>query len=84
MTDTTRIKFVALAQKRMNRAIKAIRAVGDLGGRKGVLSKNDAEKIKEALSIEVENTFDRLDAGLKDEPDFRLGPMIAVGEEIGE
>lgn len=72
MNDATRTKFVDLAQKRMNKAIKAIRAVGELGGRKGVLGGNDVKEIVERLTAETQAARDRLLAGLDIEPNFKL------------
>jgi hypothetical protein len=72
MTDP-RTAFVDLAQKRMNRAIKAIRAVGELGNRKAAIAGNDVKQIVERLTTEVHATGDRLAAGLDIQPDFRLG-----------
>lgn len=78
MNDTTRTKFVTLAQKRMNRAIKAIREVGKLGNQKRALSGSDISQINAKLLIEVEAAQGRLLAGLDIQPDFRLG---TAGEE---
>lgn len=71
-----RNKFVALAQKRMNKAIKAIRAVGQLDRKRSAYDEADAHDMAATLEVEIATIRGRLLAGM--EPDFRLD---AQGEE---
>jgi hypothetical protein len=70
---STCAKFVELAQARMNRAIKAIRLIGKLDGRRGYYDQNDLSLMAQTLDDEIKAMGDRLETGLEGEPDFRLG-----------
>jgi ABC-type Fe3+-hydroxamate transport system substrate-binding protein len=59
----SRIKFVELAEKRVSRAIKDIRLVGNLSNRSNYsYTQDDARKIIKALRDEVEVLKARFDA----------------------
>jgi hypothetical protein len=74
VNDTIGTKFVALAQKRMNHAIKSIRQIGKLDNRGHEYSRDDVETMFSALANEVQAMRERLLTGAQGEPDFRLGP----------
>jgi len=58
-----RIKFVELAEKRVSRAIKDIRLVGNLSNRSNYsYTQDDARKIIKALRDEVETLKARFEA----------------------
>lgn len=69
-----RLKFVELATKRVNRAIKDIRLIGNLSNRSAYeFAEDDARKIAKALQKEVELLKQRF-SGTADEADqpFKL------------
>jgi len=72
--DTDRRKFVDLATKRVRRAIKDLRLIGNLSNRSNyVYTDEDAKKIYRTLMVELNNMkarFDRKGAG--EEIDFDL------------
>lgn len=74
MAETDREKFVRLANKRVNNAIKAIELVGNLSNRSNYdYSQEDAEKIFLALSKELKACRERFSyAGGKRERKFSL------------
>ena len=60
----SRDKFVELAQKRMVKAIKSIRLVGNLSNKSNYsYSATDAQKIVKALEEEVRNLKKRFESG---------------------
>ena len=69
-----RAKFVQLAQRRTNNAIKAIRVIGKLGNKSAYeYTEEDVKKIAGALSKEIEALRARmLTRGSKDAVDFKL------------
>lgn len=69
-----RAKFVQLAQRRTNNAIKAIRVIGKLGNKSAYeYTEEDVKKIANALSKEIEALRARmLTRGSKDAVDFKL------------
>lgn len=78
-----RAKFAALAEKRMNRAIKAIRAVGELDRKRLLIDYTDAAMMTRALSEECSLACQRLQAAARGEPTFTLErPIVAGGQQI--
>ena len=69
---------MALAQKRMNRAIKAIRAAGQLDRKRGWYIAEDIGAMREKLEAEIKIACGRLALAMEGEPDFKLD---AQGEE---
>ena len=69
-----RAKFVQLAQRRTNNAIRAIRVIGKLGNKSAYeYSEEDVKKIAGALSKEIEALRARmLTRASKDVVDFKL------------
>jgi hypothetical protein len=69
-----RAKFVEIAQRRTNSAIKAIRVIGKLGNKSAYdYTEEDVKKIAGALSKEIEALRARmLTRGSKDVVDFKL------------
>lgn len=57
---TPRGAFIRLARGRMNQALKAIRALGNLAGPNYEYTPADVDKMKTALSSELTSTFRRL------------------------
>jgi hypothetical protein len=74
-----RNKFVALAQKRMNRAIKAIRLLGMLD-RRSEFDAVDVEAMAQTLRREVDDVRGWLMKATQGEPDFQLGAPHDGGE----
>lgn len=74
MTETDREKFVRLANKRVNSAIKAIELIGNLSNRSNYdYTQEDAEKIFLALNKELKMCRERFgNAGGKRETKFSL------------
>jgi len=74
MAETDREKFVRLANKRVNNAIKAIELIGNLSNRSNYdYTQEDAERILLVLSKELKVCRDRfLNAGRKREKKFSL------------
>lgn len=74
MAETDREKFVRLANKRVNNALKAIELIGNLSNRSNYdYSQEDAEKIFLALSKELKACRERFsNAGGKRENTFSL------------
>lgn len=70
----TRDKFVALAEKRVNRAIKDIRLIANLSNRSNYsYTDEDARKIYVALERELKVMKRRFEQRSdSDEPEFRL------------
>jgi len=75
-----RAKFIELAQARMNRAIRAIRLVGQLDRRKAGYDAADVNAMVEALGDELEEMRKRLVMSAEGEPDFQLGAQHEGGE----
>lgn len=71
----SREKFVELAEKRVNRAIKDIRLIGNLSNKTNyIYMPKDAEKIISALEKEVKVLRSRFVSGSDEADDsFRLG-----------
>lgn len=74
MAETDREKFVRLANKRVNNAIKAIELIGNLSNRSNYdYTQEDAEKILIALNKELKACRERfVTAGGKRETKFSL------------
>lgn len=74
MTETDREKFVRLANKRVNSAIKAIELIGNLSNRSNYdYTQGDAEKIFLALNRELKSCRERfINAGGKRDTKFSL------------
>ena len=74
--EADRAKFVELAEKRVRRAIKDIRLIGNLSNRTNYeYTDNDAKKIIKVLQseiVELKARFER--KGDSDEIDFKLEP----------
>lgn len=70
----SRIKFVELAEKRVSKAIKDIRLIGNLSNRSNYsYTQDDARKIVKALRDEVDALKARFDAtGTESKPFFKL------------
>jgi len=63
MKNSARIKFVDLAEKRVNRAIKDIKLIGNLSNKSNYsYSDNDSKKIHLALKKAVEEMKLRFDS----------------------
>lgn len=69
-----REKFISLAEKRVNRAIKDIRLIGNLSNKNNYSYENrDVSKIISALEQEVKTLKIRFSAdGTKGNPEFKL------------
>jgi hypothetical protein len=73
MREEDRKKFVELATKRVNAAIKAIQLVGNLSNRSNYdYTEADVEKIFSALNKELRSCKDRFQATPKGGKSFRL------------
>lgn len=74
MTRDRRAKFVELAEKRVNRAIRQIRLVGNLANRSSYeYTQKDVGKILRALQSELDGVKARFSAGDNGRSgDFRL------------
>lgn len=72
--EKTRQKFVELAEKRVNRAIKDVRLIGNLSNRSAYeYTDEDIRKMFKALQKEIESAKGRFaEGGSKDENEFRL------------
>ena len=72
--DQKRQKFVELAEKRVNKAIKSIRLVGNLSNKHFYsYDDKDVRQILRALEDEISLTRNRFkDVKLKEETEFRL------------
>ena len=74
MESENRKKFVELAEKRVNKAIKAIQLIGNLSNQTNYkYDATDATKIYNALKREIEDVKDRFAKNSKDSDTvFRL------------
>lgn len=75
MSETnSRTKFVELAEKRVTRAIKDIRLIGNLSNRSNYsYTEEDVKKIYRTLKAELDTLKNRFDAkGEPDQPVFKL------------
>lgn len=72
--EEDRKKFIELAEKRVNRAIKDIKLIGNLANRSNYsYEKADADKICRALKKSLEDMKNRFDDNQSDSDDvFRL------------
>lgn len=72
--ETDRKKFVELAEKRVNRALKDIRLIGNLSNKSNyVYSDDDAKKILKVLKQAVDEVKARFDSkGLDTNDEFKL------------
>lgn len=72
--ETDREKFIRLATKRVNNALKAIQLVGNLSNRGNYdFNEKDVERIFTALSSELKTSRERFQAsGLKGRTGFSL------------
>ena len=68
-----RAKFIELAQKGMNRAMKAIRMLGKLDRHVGWYIGVDVENMVVTLEAEIASARQRLVVAMAGDPDFRLG-----------
>ena len=74
MESENRKKFVELAEKRVNKALKSIQLVGNLSNPTNYkYNETDATKIYQALKREIDNVRDRFASTSKDShPGFKL------------
>lgn len=74
MTETDRQKFIRLANKRVNKAIKAMELIGNLSNRSNYdYTQEDAEKIFLALNKELKSCRERfVNAGGRPQAKFSL------------
>lgn len=73
MREDDRKKFVELATKRVNTAIKAIQLVGNLSNRSNYdYTESDVEKIFSALNKELRSCKERFQTTSKNGKSFRL------------
>ena len=74
MESENRKKFVELAEKRVNKAIKSIQLVGNLSNRTNYkYDEDDVNKIVAALKKEVNNVKERYGSTSNDsQPGFKL------------
>lgn len=72
--ETDRAKFIRLATKRVNNALKAIQLIGNLSNRSNYqYTDRDVDKIFAALSAELKNCRERFSAsGTKNKNGFSL------------
>jgi len=62
MAENDREKFVRLANKRVNKAVKAIRLIGNLSNRSNYsFTQQDIEKIFRVLGAELKSSRQRFD-----------------------
>lgn len=71
-TDEKSEKFVELANKRVSKAIVAIRTVGKLAGRKGSYTDAQVAQIVAALNGAVETMAERFETGAPQAEEFAL------------
>jgi uncharacterized protein YeeX (DUF496 family) len=74
MREKDRMKFVNLANKRVNRALKTIQLIGNLSDRSNYdYTREDVEKIFQALRAELKRCEERFSSlSAKDNEAFRL------------
>lgn len=73
MSDQKRQKFVALATKRVNRAIRDLRLIGNLSNRSAyAYGEEDVRKIVRVLQRELESLKVRFNGGESGDSEFRL------------
>lgn len=73
MREKDREKFIRLANKRVNRAIKVIQLIGNLSSRSNYdYSEEDVQKIFDALKAELQSCEQRFQPGTKESGAFRL------------
>lgn len=72
-TDDKNAKFRELANKRVSKAISAIRTVGKLAGRRGSYSDDEVAQIVAALNGAVEKMGERFETGAPESSEFELG-----------
>jgi hypothetical protein len=73
MDNRKREKFVSLATKRVNRAIRDMRLIGNLSNRSAyVYSDDDVRKITKALQRELDSLKARFSGGESGDSEFRL------------
>jgi len=73
MATRTREHFQSLAEKRVNKAIKALRLVGNLSNRRNyTYEKEDAQKIIKALKAEMTNLEQRFKDGSTENQEFKF------------
>jgi len=74
MKPNSRERFVDLAEKRVSRALRDIRLVGNLSNKSNYkYSREDVEKIMKALNKAVDDCKGRFDQGGKEEDEiFKL------------
>lgn len=73
MATEKRAKFVGLANKRVNRAIKDLRLIGNLSNRSAyTYTDDDVRKIVRALQRELDSVKARFGGGESGESEFQL------------
>jgi hypothetical protein len=73
MSTGKREKFVSLANKRVNRAIKDLRLIGNLSNRSAyTYADDDIRKIVRALQRELDSVKARFGGGESGESEFQL------------
>lgn len=73
MREKDREKFIRLANKRVNRAIKVLQLIGNLSSRSNYdYTEEDVRKIFDALKSELQSCEQRFQAGSKESGAFRL------------
>jgi hypothetical protein len=74
MSETSRQKFIRLANARVNKTIKAIKLVGNLSNRSNYsYTTDDIEKIFRAINSELKSCRQRFDSGVEEaDGSFRL------------
>lgn len=73
MVTEKRAKFVGLANKRVNRAIKDLRLIGNLSNRSAyTYTDDDVRKIVRALQRELDSVKARFGGGESGESEFQL------------
>ena len=73
MREYDRQKFIRLANKRVNRALKAIQLIGNLSNRSNYdFTDDDVRKIFQALKSELKCCEERFDPNNRDTQQFRL------------
>lgn len=73
MREKDREKFIRLANKRVNTAIKTLQLIGNLSDRSNYhYTDDDVRKIIDTLKAEVQRCEERFQTGKKDERRFHL------------
>lgn len=71
--NRTREKFIEIAEKRVNKAIKSLRLIGNLSNKSNYkYEAEDAQKILKVLDKELRDVKNRFDAEQSGEQEFKL------------